>query len=96
VTLRLRAKVKSGSDPSSSRLRIDPLPVRSTKSTRVETASVYFDGVKVKTAIHAREELQAGKKYHGPAVITEYSATRWFPGLPFSLDKAGSLVIQIK
>jgi len=41
--------------------------------------------------------LQPGKNYYGPAVITEYSATTVVPpGLPFSLDKAGSLVIQIK
>jgi len=97
VTLRLRAKVKSESDVSASALRSDPSLIRSTKGRRIETASVYFDGTKLKTAIHAREELQPGKKYSGPAVITEYSATIVVPpGLPFSLDKAGSLAIQIK
>jgi N-methylhydantoinase A/oxoprolinase/acetone carboxylase beta subunit len=41
--------------------------------------------------------LQLGKKYHGPAIITEYSATTVVPpGVPFSLDRAGSLVIQTK
>jgi N-methylhydantoinase A len=97
VTLRLRAKIKSESDLFSSLLWIDPLRVRSIKRQRVETASVWFHGGKLKTVIHAREELQPGKKYCGPAVITEYSATTVVPrGLPFFLDKAGSLVIQIK
>jgi N-methylhydantoinase A len=97
VTLRLRAKVKSESGLSSSRVRIDPPPARSTTRIRVDIASVSFHGAKLKTAIRAREELQPGKKYHGPAVITEYSATTVVsPGLPFSLDKAGNLVIQIK
>ncbi len=94
VTLRLRAKVKS---ESSSRVRIEQSPFRSAKSRRIETASVYFHSARLKTAVHAREELQSGKKYYGPAVITEYSATTVVPpGLPFFLDKAGSLVIQIK
>jgi N-methylhydantoinase A len=97
VTLRLRAKVKSESDLSASRLRIDPSLIRSTKGRWIETASVYFLGVKLKTAVHARQELQPGKKYYGPAVITEYSATTVVPpGLRFSLDKAGSLLIHIK
>ena len=94
VTLRLRAKVKS---ESSSRVRIEQSSFRSAKSRRIETASVYFHSARLKTAVHAREELQSGKKYYGPAVITEYSATTVVPpGLPFFLDKAGSLVIQIK
>ena len=97
VTLRLRAKVKSESDFSASGLRSDPSLIRSPKGRRIETASVYFDGAKLKTAVHGREELQPGKKYNGPAVIAEYSATTIVPpGLPFSLDKAGSLAIQIK
>jgi len=94
VTLRLRARLKS---ESSRRVRFEQPPFRTERSRRIETASVYFHGVKLKTAVHAREELQPGKKYYGPAVITEYSATTVVPpGLPFFLDKAGSLVIQIK
>jgi N-methylhydantoinase A len=97
VTLRLRSKVKSEAKLSSNPFRSGARLVPSTKRSRVETASIWFHGVKLKTAIHAREELQPGKKYYGPAVITEYSATTIVPpGLPFSLDKAGSLVIQIK
>jgi N-methylhydantoinase A len=97
VTLRLRAKLKSESDLSSRRLRIDPLPTQPTKRRRIETELVSFHGVKLKAAVFTREELQPGKKYHGPAVITEYSATTVIPpDLPFSSDKAGNLVIQIK
>jgi N-methylhydantoinase A len=97
VTLRLRAKLKSESEVSSRRLRIDPLPAQSKKRRRIETVLVSFPGVKLKTAAYAREELQPGKKYHGPAVITEYSATTVIPpDLPFSSDKAGNLMIHIK
>jgi N-methylhydantoinase A len=97
VTLRLRAKVKSKSELSSNRLRIGASPVQPTKRLRVEAASVSFDGVKLKAVIHAREQLQPGKKYYGPAVITEYSATTIVPpGLRFTADRGGNLVIHIK
>ena len=97
VTLRLRARVKSVSDLSSTRWRLGSLPVHSKKRLRVGTASVWFGDAKFKTALHTREELQPGTKYHGPAIITEYSATTVVPpGVPFSLDRAGSLVIQTK
>ena len=97
VTLRLRAKVESESDLSSSRLRFGPSPVQSRRRQGIEIAAVWFDRAKLKTVLHAREELQPSKKYYGPAVITEYSATTVVPPrLPFSLDRAGSLVIQIK
>jgi N-methylhydantoinase A/oxoprolinase/acetone carboxylase beta subunit len=46
--------------------------------------------------IHARESLQIGKNYSGPAVVTEYSATTVVPpGMRFWLDRTGNLLIRI-
>src|SRR5580692_6803308 len=36
---------------------------------------VLFNRKKLKTKIYSRDNLQPGKKYSGPAIITEYSAT---------------------
>src|SRR5208337_1740229 len=40
---------------------------------------VLFDGKKLETQIYSRDDLHLGKKYSGPAVITEYSATTVIP-----------------
>jgi len=57
---------------------------------------VFFDGKKVPTKIYSRDELQPGKKYTGPAIITEYSATTVVPpGKCFFIDKANNLLISI-
>jgi N-methylhydantoinase A len=57
---------------------------------------VLFGGKKLKTKIHSRDNLHPGKKYSGPAIITEYSATTVIPpGKRFHLDRAGSLIITI-
>jgi len=69
------------------------------KSARVaqpppEFQSVGFDGKRLKTAILDRNSLTIGKKYSGPAVITEYSATTVVPPrMRFVLDRAGNVVI---
>jgi N-methylhydantoinase A len=61
---------------------------------RPEFLSVMFDGRRLKTAILDRDSLTVGKKYSGPAVITEYSATTVVPpGMRFVLDRAGNVVI---
>ena len=45
---------------------------------------------------HTRDALPAGKKYSGPAVITEYSATTVVPpGVSFGRDLVGNLIIEI-
>jgi N-methylhydantoinase A len=61
-----------------------------------ESQLVLFDGKRLKTTILDRDALLAGKKYSGPAVITEYSATTVVPpGMRFLLDQAGNLVIDV-
>jgi N-methylhydantoinase A/oxoprolinase/acetone carboxylase beta subunit len=64
-------------------------------SPSTHKAPVQFDGKKLSTAIYSREELQPGKKYSGPAIITEYSATTVIPFRKrFHLDSASNLIID--
>jgi len=90
VTLRLRATLKIG------RLKTAASAVRQAISKRQMEELVLFESKKQPTRIYAREELQPGKKYPGPAIITEYSATSVIPpGWRCSVDKAGNLIISI-
>lgn len=94
VTLRLRALLRT----STARVRPDPL-VRS-KRARFRKPSffeavVLFDEKKLKTKIYSREDLPTLKKYSGPAIVTEYSATTVVPPLwDFRVDKAANLIIS--
>jgi N-methylhydantoinase A len=59
-------------------------------------AAVLFNGKKLETKIYSRDSLRPGKKYFGPAIITEYSATTVIPpGKRFHLDRPGNLIITI-
>jgi len=94
VTLRLRARVEQTNHVGtaalgrSGRAKLgSPSPLK---------ASVLFDGKKLPTKIYSRDELNSGKTYLGPAIITEYSATTVIPpGKRFHLDSVGNLVIAI-
>jgi N-methylhydantoinase A len=58
---------------------------------------VLFDGKKYETRIYSRESLKPGKKYSGPAIITEYSATTVIPpGKRFHVDAATNLIVTIR
>jgi N-methylhydantoinase A len=110
VTLRLRAVVKSprlqiaaghtGKIDSSKTAHVGMAalgrPGRATLgSFFTPEVPVLFDGKKLKTKIYSRDALQPGKKYSGPAIVTEYSATTVIPTLrSFWIDKAGSLIIS--
>jgi N-methylhydantoinase A len=105
VTLRLRATVKSpqaktviSSGHVDSR---NAAEARGSKSPRSihnsDYQRVHFNGKPLKTAIHERDQLRVEKKYTGPAIITEYSATTVIPpGKRFFTDRAGNLVIEIQ
>jgi N-methylhydantoinase A len=59
-------------------------------------AAALFNRKKLKTKIYSRDNLHPGKKYSGPVIITEYSATTVVPpGKRFHLDRASSLIITI-
>jgi N-methylhydantoinase A len=101
VTLRLRATIKSRQSRVDTGRVPTSAPGRPSRAqlhnSRPERASVFFGGKKISTAIYARDSLQTGKKYSGPAVITEYSATAAIPpGMRFWADKSGNLVIEIR
>jgi N-methylhydantoinase A len=88
VTVRLRGRVASSEKLSA--MKTD-LPVESLKSA---VAPVVFDGKRLKTRILPRSSLRPGKRYRGPAIITEYSATTVVPpGLTYQADKADNLLV---
>jgi N-methylhydantoinase A len=101
VTLRLRAVVKS---PRSGIANTHVGTGALARPGRAKLGSpstlkvpVLFDGKKLQTRIHSRDELRPGKKYPGPAVITEYSATTVIPpGARFHLDRASNLIVTIR
>jgi N-methylhydantoinase A len=96
VTLRLRAILKTGTVRVGADALVRPGRAALGRASTPE-AAVLFEGRKLKTRIYAREELKPGKKYSGPAIVTEYSATTVVPPRKhFHTDKAGNLVIAIR
>jgi N-methylhydantoinase A len=97
VTLRARAVVKSPPLKSiTSRMGTDAF-VRPRRAKLgppdPRNAPVQFDGKKLSSAIYSREALTPGKKYSGPAIVTEYSATTVIPGNSnFHLDTNRNLI----
>jgi N-methylhydantoinase A len=97
VTIRLRATIKSPQVRIAGQAAAGRHPSRNnlTKSAP-ESATVALNQKKIRTIIYKRELLKPGKKYAGPAVITEYSATTVVPpGMTFELHRAGNLLIQV-
>jgi N-methylhydantoinase A len=96
VTLRLRGVLKSPGIKLEA--LADPAGKRRTANEKgVEYSSVVFDGGKRRSAILSRESIARGKRYSGPAIITEYSATTVIPpSARFYLDKPGNLIIAMR
>ena len=89
VTVRLRAALPA---PTVKLGRSEPL-----KSRKAVAREVWFDDKAVRTLILARESLTPLKRYTGPAIVTEYSATTVVaPGMKFYLDDAGALIIKTR
>jgi N-methylhydantoinase A len=66
-------------------------------SPSAPNAPVLFDGKRLATAIYSRDTLKLGKTYHGPAIVTEYSATTVIPpNKRFHLDPAANLIVTIR
>jgi N-methylhydantoinase A len=90
VTVRMRGRVAS--PEKLSRLKIREEEGRLKASNQM----VYFAGRRCKTQIIPRSSIQQGRRYRGPAIITEYSATTVVPpGLKYQKDRAGNLVIEL-
>jgi N-methylhydantoinase A len=106
VTLRLRAILKSlQSGTTTANVGADAACPEHNRRVRLPAKrgsfslpqiTVAFDGKKFPTKIYSREDLHPGKKYSGPAILTEYSATTVIPpGKHFHIDRAANLVISI-
>jgi N-methylhydantoinase A len=96
VTLRLRSTIK-GTTTSHVGTGAPARPGRA-KPGRVspERAPVFFSGKKLVAAVLSRDSLVIGRKYSGPAVVTEYSATTVIPpGVSSQRGRAGNLIIEI-
>ncbi len=107
VTLRLRASVKSeaahvkqmnhvGTAAPVSLSRAKPRDPNRAKlgSPSPLKAAVLFDGKKLATKVYSRDELQPGRTYLGPAIITEYSATTVIPPQrKFHVGQASNLIV---
>jgi len=90
VTVRMRGRVAS--PEKLSRLKIREEQGRLKSSSQM----VHFAGRRYKTQIIPRSSIQQGRRYRGPAIITEYSATTVIPpGLKYQKDRAGNLVIEL-
>jgi len=97
VTLRLRASIKSPKLTADFHAERIGLARRGRSSTSTLTKPVFCGGKKLPTGIYSRDELVSGKKYSGPAVVTEYSATTFIPpGMGFQIDSASNLIVKIR
>ena len=96
VTLRLRASVRS---PQARLVKSSSRHSRSgaDASSAVERVPVFFDGSYARAHLYERDALRVGKRYSGPAVIAEYSGTTVVPpGVPFQIDRAANLRIDLR
>jgi N-methylhydantoinase A len=91
VTLRLRATVAGGG--ADALVRPSRAKLGGVWAAKIST---FFGAKKRETKLYSRDELRPGKKYSGPAVVIEYSATTVVPpGWHFQLDPAGNLIIAL-
>ncbi len=90
VTLRLRGRVASPEKLATMKFESR---VEKGKSA---TAEVYFGGRRMRTLVLPRGDVKPGRRYRGPAIITEYSATTVVPpGSSFQADKAHNLLVEV-
>ena len=90
VTMRMRGRVAS--PEKLSRIKI----LEEQGRLKTSTQMVHFAGRRYKTQIVPRSSIQQGRRYRGPAIITEYSATTVVPpGLKYHKDRAGNLLIEL-
>ena len=90
VTVRTRGRVASPE-------KLSRLTIREEQG-RLKAAEgiVRFAGRRHRTQIVPRSSIKTGKRYRGPAIITEYSATTVVPsGLSYHKDRTGNLLIEI-
>ena len=87
VTVRLRAVLPS------QEIALNPEQAR--RELKPYFSRVLFDVKAARTPVFERDSLRTGRKYAGPAIITEYSATTVVPpGSGFRVDLTGAIVIS--
>lgn len=90
VTLRLRGRVASPERLATMKV------VHEAENLKISSARMVFGGKLVSAQILPRAVLKPGRRYKGPAIITEYSATTVVPpGLIFQADKAANLLVEV-
>jgi N-methylhydantoinase A len=90
VTVRMRGRVASPEKLSRLKIREEQGKLRSSNQM------VHFAGRRYKTQVIPRSSIQQRRRYRGPAIITEYSATTVVPpGLSYQKDRAGNLLIEV-
>ncbi len=91
VTIRLRARIKAG------RANLKFGSADPDLKIAAATTRVYFAGKAATASLTARETMLQGKKFVGPAIVTEYSATTVVPPkATYFLDHARNLVIEFR
>jgi N-methylhydantoinase A len=101
VTLRLRSTIKSQRVAAATRDYVRTgAPARPGRAkpgkALADRAPVFFSGKSQPAAIISRESLRSAKKYTGPAVVTEYSATTIVPPkMTLRKDRSGNLIIEV-
>jgi N-methylhydantoinase A len=92
VTLRLRAAINS---EQAKMLKASAPSQANPGKVQPDRTAVFFSGKRLFAPVFSREALAIGKKYSGPAVVTEYSATTVVPpGMSFRRERSGNLVIE--
>jgi N-methylhydantoinase A len=91
VTVRLRAWIKTVAPKMASGAG------KHDADSRESSVSVTFAGKAQRARIVGRSSLASGKKFSGPAIVTEYSATTVVPpNWNFSVDRFGNLILEQK
>lgn len=88
VTLRLRVRVPAPRQ----QWTVDD----ATDSAKTLRGKVWLEGKSQTVPIVDRNSLKPDRKFRGPAVVTEYSATTWVPPRArFYLDGAANLIVEL-
>jgi N-methylhydantoinase A len=65
------------------------------QQARIGSRPVIFGGERLEALVYDRERLQAGDRFAGPAIVTEYSATTVVPfGHRASVDGGHNITIE--
>jgi N-methylhydantoinase A len=90
VTLRMRGRVASPENLAAMKFESRE------EQRQPSTATVSFGGRRIETRLMPRAAVERGRRYKGPAIIAEYSATTVVPpGCTFKADKALNLLVEV-